>query len=54
MKILKKKLKEEGSKPITKQISITMSKTSNDSFYELSDSNEEESSDMSCEEEEDL
>ena len=51
---LEKEIKRPEAKPITKQISITSQKTSNDSFSELDDSDEEESSDMSCEEEEDL
>lgn len=51
---LAKEIRRPEAKPITKQISITSQKTSNDSFSELDDSDEEESSDMSCEEEEDL
>ena len=51
---LEKEIKMTDTRPITKQISLTSQKTSNDSFSELDDSDEEESSDMSCEEEEDL
>lgn len=48
--ILEKEIRREETKLITKQISISSQKTLNDTFSDIDDS-EEDSSDMSCEEE---
>ena len=50
---LEKEIKKEEPKSIVKQISISSQKTSIDSSSDLSDF-EEDSSDMSCEEEEEI